>query len=131
MPMSARADRALRRVADVITARDTVSPWNLTSPSDGASSIARHRNRVVLPEPLGPITETTSLGASDRLMPLSTSAAPKRFFRPLASIKADTAVSFAVEQKAVAMDLHQWHHGEKPTVEMIRKNFKNGNNQHF
>ena len=43
------------------------------------------RNKVVLPEPLGPITTTTSPGLTANETSRNTSTAPKRLYRPTMS----------------------------------------------
>src|SRR6478736_2957550 len=43
------------------------------------------RSSVVLPDPLGPITTTTSPGCTDSDTPRSTSSVPKRFDTPTTS----------------------------------------------
>jgi hypothetical protein len=48
-----------------------------TVPPVGCSRRAKHRSKVVLPEPDGPITQTTSFGATARLTRRSTSVGPK------------------------------------------------------
>src|SRR5690242_8279930 len=58
------------------------------------------RSSVVLPDPLGPITTTTSPAATDRETPRSTSSVPKRLEMPaIASIGRSSAArgSVAVE----------------------------------
>jgi hypothetical protein len=49
---------------------------NKHSPEVGASSRLIHRNNVDLPEPDGPITQTSSLGLTAKSMPFNTSSEP-------------------------------------------------------
>src|SRR5206468_4015250 len=60
-------------------------PSTTTLPEDGSSSRLRHRSRVDLPEPDGPITNTSSGSATLRSTPLRTWRAPKCLWRPRAS----------------------------------------------
>src|ERR1700733_2786459 len=87
MPTPAGTSRALRRTSEGLTACDTTRPLTRVTPSDGVSSMARQRSRVVFPDPLGPMSDTTSFCANARLIPRKTSVAPNRFFNPWASIK--------------------------------------------
>jgi hypothetical protein len=54
-----------------------VTPFIATAPPVGCSSRAKHRSKVVLPEPDGPITQTTSFGATAKQTRRSTSVGPK------------------------------------------------------
>src|SRR5262249_49160388 len=54
MPISGRTARAARRTAASALGVAITWPLMVTLPSDGSSSSARHRSRVVLPDPLGP-----------------------------------------------------------------------------
>src|SRR5208282_1519355 len=54
-------------------------------PPSYSSSRLVQRNKVVLPEPLGPITTTTSPGLTASEMSRNTSTAPKRLRRPAIS----------------------------------------------
>ena len=51
----------------------------ITRPSDGSSSSARQRSSVVLPEPLGPTTHTTSRSATASETRVRTWLEPNRF----------------------------------------------------
>ena len=79
MPISGRTSRAARRSSELPRADAMVTPFMATVPPVGCSSSARQRSRVVLPEPDGPITQTTSFGATARLTWRSTSVGPKLF----------------------------------------------------
>ena len=79
MPISGRTSRAARRSSELLRADAIVTPFMATDPSVGCSSSARQRSKVVLPEPDGPITQTTSFGATARLTCRSTSVGPKLF----------------------------------------------------
>ena len=57
-----------------------------TRPRVGRSSMLRQRSSVDLPDPDGPMTQTTSPGATSRLTPLSTSLCPKVLWIPSARI---------------------------------------------
>src|SRR5665648_117707 len=58
----------------------------ITVPAVMDSSRLRHRRNVLLPEPEGPIKQTTSLAAISQLMPFSTSTLPKDLCRSLTEI---------------------------------------------
>ena len=60
MPMFGRTARAARRTAASAFGVAITWPLMVTVPSEGTSSRARHRSKVVLPDPLGPTTHTTS-----------------------------------------------------------------------
>ena len=77
MPMSDRTARAARFCAASGSAELIATPFMMTRPPLGSSSKARQRSNVVLPEPDGPITQTTSCSATGRLTPQRTSCAPK------------------------------------------------------
>ncbi len=67
----------LRRILSMSTSGSVASkPPTWMVPSLGCSSRFTQRSRVDLPEPEGPIRQTTSPGATSRLMPLSTSLEP-------------------------------------------------------
>src|SRR5947208_10005036 len=55
--------------------RSTPSKW--MAPPLGSSSRLQQRSSVLLPEPDGPITNTSSCGATSRSMPRKTSVVPK------------------------------------------------------
>src|SRR5699024_3127149 len=56
-------------------------PSMTTSPLVISSSMFRHRRKVDLPEPLGPMTQTTSEGSTSQSMPLRTSLSPNDLCR--------------------------------------------------
>src|SRR5919198_5240749 len=61
-------------------------PFMVTRPSEGSSSSARQRSSVVLPEPLGPTTHTTSRSATASDTRLRTWLRPNRFETPSAAM---------------------------------------------
>ena len=67
---------------------ESVSVWPLmtTLPEVIDSSEFRHRRNVLLPEPDGPMTHTTSCSSTLQSMPLSTSFAPNFLCRSSTSI---------------------------------------------
>src|SRR5437868_4346669 len=60
-------------------------PSTTTEPRVGSSSRLQQRRSVDLPEPDGPMMNTSSLGATARSMPFSTSRAPKDLCSPRTS----------------------------------------------
>ena len=58
----------------------------VTRPSDGSSSSARQRSSVVLPEPLGPMTHTTSRSETASETRVRTWLDPNRFETPSAAM---------------------------------------------
>src|SRR5579859_5442003 len=82
MPMSRRVLVRLARLAVISV------PSTLTLPLVGASSMFKHRNRVLLPEPLGPMMTSTSPWATSRSMPRRTVFVPKALHSPRTSTTA-------------------------------------------
>src|SRR3954470_18506727 len=73
----------LRRMALMSVARAIRStPPRWTAPLVGSSSRLQQRSSVLLPEPEGPMMNTSSCGATDRSMPRRTSVRPKLLCRP-------------------------------------------------
>ena len=72
------------------------SPSTKIFPLVGVSSMLTQRSRVDLPDPDGPITQTTCPCATWKSMPLSTSLAPKYLWRSWTSMAAVGAVGAAV-----------------------------------
>src|SRR5665647_946077 len=62
------------------------TPSRNTSPFVGSSKRLRQRRNVLLPEPEGPITQTTSPFSTEALTPLSTSSSPKYLCRSITLI---------------------------------------------
>ena len=60
-------------------------PSTMTDPVSGTSKPAAMRRAVVLPQPLGPSSVTSSPAFSSRSSPASASVDPKRFWTPLNS----------------------------------------------
>src|SRR5687768_11329834 len=58
-------------------------PSKATTPDSGVSSPLRHRSTVVLPEPLGPISTTTSPRRTSKSTPATTRLVPKLFWSPV------------------------------------------------
>ena len=54
----------------------TVSPFRTMLPEDGVSSPAMERSVVVLPQPEGPRSVTSSPGAIEKLMPATAVTSP-------------------------------------------------------
>src|SRR5262245_25444686 len=82
-------------------------PSTTTLPDDGSSSRFRQRSRVDLPEPDGPITNTSSRSATRRSTPFSTCRAPKCLWSPRAStigpfIRLGSATVQLVRRRVVA-----------------------------
>src|SRR3954465_3688773 len=67
------------------SARVRSVPSAATEPRVGSSSRLQQRRSVDLPEPDGPMMNTSSLGATARAMPFSTSRAPKDLCSPRTS----------------------------------------------
>src|SRR5258708_5523929 len=68
----------LRRMALMSVARAIRStPPSVMAPEVGSSSRLQQRSSVLLPDPDGPMMNTSSCGATLRSMPHSTSVAPK------------------------------------------------------
>src|SRR3954453_16107313 len=76
-------------------------PSRVTRPASGRSNPATIRSRVVLPQPDGPSSETSSPAATARSTPSSTVAAPKRFAAPAISKKPGLT-----ERKTLRLDRH-------------------------
>src|SRR6056297_651932 len=75
--MSERTDLTdLRSSADALGAAIVV-PLMVTRPSDGVSKRARHLKRVVLPDPDGPMTQTTSPAFTSSVTSRRTGTVPK------------------------------------------------------
>src|SRR6185295_6918365 len=69
-----------RRIALMLVPRAIRStPSNVIAPEVGSSRRLQQRNSVLLPDPDGPMTNTSSCGATCRSMPRKTSVAPKVF----------------------------------------------------
>ena len=66
-------------------------PSTSTRPLLGSSNRLRQRSRVDLPEPDGPITNTSSRSATSRSTPRSTCSGPKYLWMPCARTIAPTA----------------------------------------
>src|SRR2546423_562644 len=58
------------------------TPSMMIAPLVGSSSRLQQRNSVLLPEPDGPMMNTSSCGATTRSMPRRTSVCPKLLCRP-------------------------------------------------
>ena len=69
------------------------APFMVTRPSDGTSSKARQRSRVVLPEPLGPTTHTTSRSETASETRVRTWLEPNRFETPSAAMIAAAGIA--------------------------------------
>src|SRR5690606_4617751 len=63
----------------------TSRPWIKTRPVSGCSSPATRRSRVVLPQPEGPTTATSSPSATARLTPSTAATGPKRLCRSISA----------------------------------------------
>ena len=72
MPMSERTARAAALICRSGWGVEIVVPSMTMRPSLGISSSARQRSNVVLPEPLGPTTQTTSRSITGRRTRVST-----------------------------------------------------------
>ena len=79
-PRAGARSRAGRAAAPVIS-----SPSSTIRPSSGGSSRLTQRSSVLLPEPLGPITQTTEPFGTTRSIPRSTWRSPKRLCTPCSS----------------------------------------------
>ena len=85
---------------------DTTSkPPTRASPWSGASSPARISSRVVLPEPLGPISAVTAPDGAVKLMPSTARTSPKARRRPCASIPGEAADAASGSSTAIGTAL--------------------------
>ncbi len=69
--------RRRTKLSSALLARVMSRPSSTIRPCSGGSSRLMHRNRVLLPLPLGPITQTTSPWRTDMLIPRRTCRSPK------------------------------------------------------
>src|ERR1700720_1347966 len=100
-PHVRRRNRARARPRSVAQS----TPATRTCPSSGVSSPPRRKRRVLLPEPLGPVTATTSprAAARDTESTPRTSCPPPRYVR--VNVSASIAgASGTIEDLAVAHD---------------------------
>ena len=81
-----------------------LSPSTRMRPWSGTSSMLMQRNKVLLPEPLAPISEITSPSRAVRETPLRTSILPKRLCRRSTSIMVLPAIGSAVAVAGDAAD---------------------------
>ena len=77
-----------------------VLPCMTMRPSLTASSRAKQRNSVVLPEPLGPMTQSTSRSITGRLTRVSTWLAPNFLEIPSATMIGAPAIYLFVPSRA-------------------------------
>ena len=94
MPMdvlSARSSRA-EGPRPPPAAKSTVRPSNVTLPASGFSKTLMQRRNVLLPDPLAPMTVTTSPGRTSTDTPFSTSWPPKLLRSPAILISGSSAL---------------------------------------
>src|SRR5260370_1386129 len=77
-------------------------PRTHSSPGVGRSCPWTSRRRVVLPEPLGPVTSSNSPGATLRLTPFRTAVRPKDFVTPTSLIAGSAATSPSVPGRCLS-----------------------------
>src|SRR5438105_3430674 len=79
-------------------------PSTTTEPRVGSSSRLQQRRSVDLPEPDGPMMNTSSLGATARSMPFSTSRTPKDLCSPRTS-----RIAIALALRRIWARVVAWH----------------------
>src|SRR6187431_2294918 len=86
--MAERSRSAMRSAFDTGFAKSMAGPpSNVMTPASGVSSPLRERSTVVLPDPLGPMSTTTSPRRTSNSTPLRTRFAPKLFETPVTCSK--------------------------------------------
>lgn len=108
MPMSDLTALAAARSAREPLGCEMVVPLIATRPFDGVSSSARHRSRVVLPEPDGPMMHTTSPALMPSETACKTVSAPKSFDSASAAIRGavlpvSSCVSAVIDQVSIKL----------------------------
>src|SRR6185369_9078201 len=78
------------------------TPSTVTLPEEGSSRRFKQRSSVDLPEPEGPMTNTSSRSASTRSTPFRTCRAPKCLWIPLASTIGTSRALQVVRRRVVA-----------------------------
>src|SRR5947208_11064754 len=78
------------------------TPSTITLPEEGSSRRLRQRSSVDLPEPEGPMTNTSSRSASTRSTPFRTCRAPKCLWMPRASTIGTLAAFQLMRRRVIA-----------------------------
>src|SRR5437867_9204883 len=91
----------------------TETPCTSTSPPEASSRPFRQRKKVLLPEPEGPITHTTSEAWMAQSMPRSTGRWPNCLVRPLTRITSSIASLQFLHKVSKAQRQHPVHERDR------------------